>query len=63
MNKYEVGAGEDFIGVYYAETEEDAIAEARSDHYYNSEGAKVTLRDCCVSTHDLLRKMTALRVG
>ena len=63
VNKYEVGAGDEFIGVYYAETEEEAILEARSDHYYNSEGKKISLRDCGIPTSDLLRKMTARKVG
>lgn len=63
MNKYEVGAGEEFLGVYYAETEEEAILECRSDHYYNSEGKKITLRNCGIPTGDLLHKMTARKVN
>lgn len=63
MNKYEVGTEEDgVLGVYYAEDEKEALAECRSDHYYNSKGKKVTLRDCGVSGQNLLHKLIARRL-
>lgn len=64
MNKYEIGTEDDgCLGVYYAENENEAIEQCRSDHYYNSEGNKVTLRDCGVPTRNLLHKLIANKVG
>lgn len=31
MNKYEVGFDDEFIGVYYSDTKEDAIFQCRKD--------------------------------
>lgn len=43
LNKYEVGCGDEFLGVYYGETEEEVIKECRSDFYWDSKGNKVTM--------------------
>jgi len=63
MNKYEVGTEEDgVLGIYYGETEYEALAECRSDHFYSKDGKRVGLRDCGVSTSNLLHKLIARKV-
>ncbi len=64
LYKYEVGTEEDgCLGVYYAETEEEALDECRQDHLYLQDGTKLTHRSCGVPTKNLLHKLIANKVG
>lgn len=58
MNKYEVWAGEELLGVYYAGSQQEAIEECRSDHLY-VDGRKVNHLSCGVPASDLLHNMFA----
>lgn len=63
MNKYEVGTEEDgVLGIYYGETEYEALAECRADHFYSKYGERMGFSDCGVSGQNLLHELIARKV-
>lgn len=61
LHKYVVGVDDgEVLGVYYAESEEEAIKECRSDHLFVN-GKKMTHRDSGLSAKDAMYNLIAVR--
>lgn len=61
LHKYVVGVNDgEALGVYYAESEEEAIKECRSDCLYTN-GKRISHRDCGLSARDAMYNLIAVR--